>query len=115
MSKEELVASYDKLSEDEKKALVEIIQDQSESPADEVSKAEDVVSAKPEVTEDTTEEEEEGLSLKSRRFGRKKNTAKESKADTSTEGTADAINPEDEGGLLARMRELQKNCGGFKK
>lgn len=115
LSKEELVASYDKLSEDEKKALVEIIQDQSESPADEVSKAEDVVSAKPEVTEDNTEEEEEGLSLKSRRFGRKKNTAKESKADTSIEGTADAINPEDEGGLLARMRELQRNCGGPKK
>jgi hypothetical protein len=111
LSKEELVASYDKLSEDEKKALVEIIQDQSESPAEEVSKAEDVVSAKPEVTEDTTEEEEEGLSLKSRRFGgRKKAGAK--KADTSAEATADAINPEDNGGLLARMRELQKNCGG---
>lgn len=111
LSKEELVASYDKLSEDEKKALVEIIQDQSESPAEEVSKAEDVVSAKPEVTEDTTEEEEEGLSLKSRRFGgRKKAGAK--KADTSAEATADAINPEDNRGLLARMRELQKNCGG---
>lgn len=49
----------------------------------------------------TYEEEEEGLSLKSRRFGRR-NAKKEVKADSSTEGTADAISDAYEGDTDAR-------------
>lgn len=118
LSDEELTASFDRMSEDEKAAIVEALQDQSETPAAEITKTDEIISSKPEITEAPAEEEEEGLSLKGgKRFGlgRKKAAQTESKVDTSDEGTAQAINPNDAGSLRSRLEELQKACGGKKK
>lgn len=60
------------------------------------------------------EEEEEGLSLKSKRFGIGKKKAAAKPADTSTEATNDAIAPSDPNSLKNRLEELKKNCGGKK-
>ena len=84
----DLVASFDKMTDAEKEAIVEAIQDQSETPAAEAQvKAEDISSAKPDITESDEEEEEEGLSLKSRRFGRRKNSEDTLKDDSDSEGS----------------------------
>ena len=109
LSDAELVASFDKMSEDEKVAIVDAIQDQSETPSVEISKSDEIINSKPEITEAPAEEEEEGLSLKGKRFGKKKATKP---ADTSEETTA-KIDPENS--LRARLKELEKACGGKKK
>lgn len=111
LSNEELVASFDKMTDAEKQAIVEAIQDQSETPATDVPVKEgDITSAKPEGTDTNTFEEEEEGGLKRRgRLGRRSQSV-----DTSLEATADAINPEDKGGMLNRLRDLEKGCGGRK-
>jgi hypothetical protein len=111
LSNEELVASFDKMTDIEKQAIVEAIQDQSETPAtDAPVKEGDITSAKPEGTDINTFEEEEEGGLKRRgRLGRRSQSV-----DTSLEATADAINPEDKGGMLNRLRDLEKGCGGRK-
>jgi hypothetical protein len=111
LSNEELVASFDKMTDAEKQAIVEAIQDQSDAPAtDAPIKEGDITSAKPEGTDINTFEEEEEGGLKRRgRLGRRSQSV-----DTSLEATADAINPEDKGGMLNRLRDLEKGCGGRK-
>lgn len=102
----ELVASFDKMTDAEKEALVEAIQDQAETPAAEVeTKAEQIVDAKPEVTVEEEEEEEGGFSKKGR-LGRRNRATKEQ----SSEETAQAINPSDNNGLLNRLKELENAC-----
>jgi len=110
-----LVASFDRMSDAEKEAIVEAIQDQSESPATtgEV-KAGDIASAKPDIVEETAEEEEEGgFSRRGSRFGLGRKKA--ATPAPSAEETAQAINPEDKGGLLNRLKDLENACGGPKK
>lgn len=104
------------MSEDEKAAIVEALQDQSETPAaDRETKPDAIIDTKPEVKETPeVEEEEEGLSLKSKRFGIGKKKAATKPADTSTEATNDAIAPSDPNSLKNRLEELKKNCGGKK-
>ena len=117
LSDDELTASFDKMTEDEKAAIVEALQDQSTTPGTEITKTEEIINSKPEITEAPAEEEEEGLSLKGgKRFGlkRKSSPASESKVDTSPEATAQAINPQDPNSLKNRLDELRKNCGGKK-
>ena len=112
LNDEDLVASFDKMSEAEKEAIIEAIQDQSEAPATTGElKADDIASAKPEAAEDTFEEEEQGLSLKGGRFGRRKTATQAPTA----EETAQAINPNDKSGLLNRLKDLENACGGKKK
>ena len=107
----ELLADFGKMTEAEKETLVEAIQDQSEAPAKEEVKAEEIVDAKPEM--ETTEDEEEGMGgrPKGGRLGRRRATARE----TSTESTMEAISPNDSRSLKAKMEELEKACGGKKK
>ena len=116
LSDEALTASFDRMSEDEKTAIVEALQDQSETPAvDKETKPNDILDTKPTATETSEmEEEEEGLSLKSKRFGIGKKKAAAKPADTSTEATNDAIAPTDPNSLKNRLEELKKNCGGKK-
>lgn len=114
LSDAELTASFDRMSEAEKEAIVEAIQDQSQTPSTEISKSDEIINSKPEITEvPATDEEEEGLSLKGKRFGlgRKKATTKP--VDTSAEETTAQIDPENS--LRNRAEEHEKNCGGRKK
>lgn len=64
LSGDKLVASFDRMSEDEKAALVEQIQDQSDTPGEEIAGSDDIVSGKP-VVEDASDgyEEDEGYSF----------------------------------------------------
>jgi hypothetical protein len=116
LSDEALTASFDKMSEDERAAIVEALQDQSETPAaDRETKPDSIIDTKPTATETSeAEEEEEGLSLKSKRFGIGKKKAAAKPADTSTEATNDAIAPTDPNSLKNRLEELKRNCGGKK-
>ena len=112
LSNEELVASFDRMTDAEKQAIVEAIQDQSETPATDAPVNEgDITSAKPEGTESNTfeEEDEEGGFRRRGRLGRRRQSV-----DTSPEATADAINPEDSGSMLNRLKDLEKACGGRK-
>lgn len=111
LSNEELVASFDKMTDAEKQAIVEAIQDQSETPATDAPINEgDIASAKPEGTDTNIfEEEEEGGLRRRGRLGKRSQSV-----DTSPEATADAINPEDKGGLLNKLKDLEKACGGRK-
>jgi hypothetical protein len=104
------------MSEDEKAAIVEALQDQSETPAtDRETKPDDILDTKPTATETSeVEEEEEGLSLKSKRFGIGKRKATAKPIDISTEVTNDAIAPADPSSLKNRLDELRRNCGGKK-
>ena len=120
LSDKELVASFDLMSEAEKESIVEALQDQSEHPSAEITKADEIINSKPEITEapEVEEEEEEGLSLKSKRFGLKRRqatTQAENKTDTSPEATAEAIDPANPNSLKSRLEELQRACGGKKK
>jgi hypothetical protein len=113
LSNEELVASFDKMTDAEKQAIVEAIQDQSDTPATDFPVKEgDITSAKLENTDANTfeEEEEEGGFKRRGRLGRRGLNV-----DTSSEATADAINPEDKGGMLNRLKDLEKACGGRKR
>lgn len=117
LSKEELTASYEKLTEEEKKALVEIIQDQSDNPTGEITTSDQVIDAKPEVTEDVESEEEEGGFRKKGKLGRRRiRSENNNSTDSETKSvglaeTLDAIVPNDERGLLEKMRELNERCG----
>lgn len=110
----ELIASFDKMTDAEKEAIVEAIKDQNSNPTTTGElKAEDIASAKPEAAEISSEEEEEGgFSRKGKRFGRRKATAQ---VEHSAEETAQAINPNDKGGLLNRLKDLEQACGGHVK
>lgn len=117
LSDKELTASFDLMSEAEKESIVEALQDQSETPSKEITKTDEIINSKPEISETPAEEEEEGLSLKGgKRFGLKRKTTptSESKVDISPEGTVEAINPSDPISLKNRLDELRKNCGGKK-
>ena len=108
LSDEQLVASFDRMTDTEKEAIVEAIQDQSQTPAAEVTKTDEIIDSKPEITQSDEEEEEGGRSRKGRLGRRKANT------NTSDEATAQAINPEDSNGLLNRLTDLKNACGGKK-
>ena len=111
----DLTASFERMSADEKANIIDAIQDQSETPSEEATKTDDIIEAKPEIVEDDiNEEEEEGLSLRGKKLGLGRKLSTKAKVDTSTEGTTEAINPNDEGGLLARIKELKNACGGKK-
>lgn len=109
LNNKELIASFDRMTDAEKQTIVEAIQDQSEIPATDVPVNEgDITNAKPEGTDiHNFEEEEEGGLRRRGRLGRRSQSV-----DTSSEITADAINPEDKGGILNRLRDLEKGCGG---
>lgn len=106
-----LDASYEKMTDDEKKSIVEAIHEQNDNVITDTPRIEDLVETKPEQTQSEISEEDEGLgfSLKGKRFGKRK--SRES-VDTSTEGTAEAINPNDRTGLRSRLEELERACGG---
>ena len=109
LSKEELTASYEKLSEEDKKALVEIIQDQSENPAkDKEITTDNIVAAQPEVAEEEQEKEEGGFSRKGKLGKRKKTTSEK----PSTEEILHALNPKEESDFINKLEELKKGCGG---
>ena len=98
LNDEQLVASFDKMTDTEKEALVEAIQDQSETPATEITNADEIVTSKPEIEQSpANEEEEEGGRSRRGRLGRRQQQA-----------------PEDTDGLLNRLNELKNACGGNK-
>lgn len=113
---EALTASFDKMTAEEKQAIVEAIKEQDETaaPSEETIQPE-VLGVKPEVAEEAEEESpaENGLgSLGAFLAGLKPNQSEESSedsaVDTTPEGTANAIDGENS--LLARLRELQEAC-----
>ena len=93
-----IVASFDKMTDTEKEAIVEAIQDQSETPATEITNADEIVTSKPEREQSPAdEEEEEGGRSRRGRLGRRQQQA-----------------PEDTDGLLNRLNDLKNACGGKK-
>lgn len=116
LSDEQLVASFDKMSDSEKELVVEAIQDQSNTPTSEITSTDAIVDSKPETTETTVDNsDEEGLSLKGKRFGLKRRKAGTTSqtVDTSAEGTLQQIAPEKS--MKASIEELKRGCGGKKK
>lgn len=117
LSKEALTASYDKLSEEDKKALVEIIRDQSEDPSSTSElKPSDVVAAEPEISKTEEEEEEEGGRPKRKGIGRKINSVRQpTTQEAPVEEALKAVDSESKTGFLNKVEELKNNCGGRKK
>lgn len=107
LSDEQLVADFDNMTDAEKEAIVEAIQDQSDNPNTEIKNADDIVTSKPEIDESTQDDEEGGFSRRGK-LGRRSNA----KSAPVTEETLDSINPQDPNGLLARMKDLKNSCGG---
>ena len=98
LNDEQLVASFDKMTDTEKEAIVEAIQDQSETPATEITKADEIVDSKPEIEQTPAdEEEEEGGRSRKGKLGRRQQQA-----------------TEDSDGLLNRLKDLKDACGGKK-
>ena len=111
LSDEKLVASFDKMTNAEKQAIVEAIQDQSETPGEEITRVEDIVSSQPEIEERRdTADEEDGWDVD----GELSIFSEESEGNEESplEEILDAVAPEDENGLLAKMKKLRKDCGG---
>ena len=106
------------MSEAEKESIVEALQDQSETPEEEITKTDEIINSKPEISETSTEEEEEeGLSLKGgKRFGigRKKSTSQEKNLDTSLEATLNVADPNNPNSLRNKLKDLKDACGGKK-
>jgi hypothetical protein len=117
LSKEALTASYDKLSEEDKKALVEIIRDQSEDPSSTSEiKPSDVVAAEPELSKTEEEEEEEGGRPKRKGIGRRINSVRQpTTQEAPVEEALKAVDSESKTGFLNKVEELKNNCGGRKK
>ena len=98
LTDEQLVASFDKMTDAEKEAIVEAIQDQSETPAAEITKTDEIITSKPKIEQPTAdEEEEEGGRSRRGRLGRRQQQ-----------------NSEDTDGLLNRLKDLKDACGGQK-
>jgi hypothetical protein len=116
LSKEALTASYDKLSEEDKKALVEIIRDQSEDPSSTSEiKPSDVVAAEPELSKTEEEEEEEGGRPKRKGIGRRINSVRQpTTQEAPVEEALKAVDSESKTGFLNKVEELKNNCGGRK-
>ena len=111
LSDAQLVASFEKMTDAEKESIVEAIQDQNDTPATTAEvKSEDIADAKPENITVEEEEEEGGRSRKGR-LGRRKSSNSTAE---SLEEVAQAINPKDKNGLLNRLEDLEKACGGKK-
>lgn len=96
LTDDQLVASFDKMTDAEKEAIVEAIQDQSATPAGEITKAGEIINTNP-GTEESPADEEEGGRSRGGRLGRRPAQA-----------------PEDTNGLLNRLTDLKNACGGKK-
>jgi hypothetical protein len=106
LTPEEMEVIYDKMTEDERAAIVEAIQDQSQNPAsDDEVKADDIVSAKPEGVAEEQGEEEETHSLKTKR----RRPTRRQHSDSSDSKVANTI--DDTQGIPHDIEEQQKNCG----
>ena len=99
LTDEQLVASFDKMTDTEKESIVEAIQDQSETPATEITKTDEIITSKPEIEQSPADEEEdEGGRSRRGRLGRRQQQ-----------------NSEDTDGLLNRLKDLKDACGGRSK
>lgn len=106
LTPEEMEVSYDKMTEDERAAIVEAIQDQSQNPAgDGEVKAGDIVSTKPEGVAEEQEDGEETHSLKTRR----RRPTRRQPSDSSDGDVANTI--DNTRGIQHDIEEQQKNCG----
>jgi len=115
LSDEKLVASFDKMVDAEKEAIVEAIQDQSDTPAETITSTEEIVNSQPIIQEQKMSPADEGLGFdvnSDTSFLDEQGGTEEVRVDDSPEGTADAVNPNDEDGFLARIKKLKKDCGG---
>lgn len=116
----ELIASYDKMTDDEKASLVEAIQDQSNDNSDVPDSIDDIKSAVPEGTDNTEQktsfDDEAGGDVFPEDFNifgtDDSEGSDDGKADTSAEGTADSI--DNTSGLKADEREHEEACRGPK-
>lgn len=98
LTDEQLVVSFDKMTDAEKESIVEAIQDQSDTPAAEITKTDEIITSKPEIEQSPAdEEEEEGGRSRRGRLGRRQQPAQE-----------------DTDGLLNRLKDLKDACGGKK-
>ena len=91
------------------------MQDQSETPAAEITKTDEIINSKPDIVENTAEEEEGLLSNIGDNFSLFDEEPGTTTVDTSDEATLDAISPQDPSSLKNRLKELEKACGGKKK
>lgn len=114
LSDAQLTASYDKMTDAEKSAIVEAIKEQTENPAMEVElKTEDVTSAKPDVadmTESSNETRENVLDFDDLLSFMGDEIQSEVTTPT-LEDTLNAISPEDSRSLTERMKDHEEGCG----
>lgn len=114
----QLIASYDKMTDEEKESLVEAIQDQTDDADDAPESKEDIETAVPEGTDNTDEktsfDDEAGGDVFPENFSifgtddSDSSSDDDSKVDTSDEGTADSI--DNTSGLKADEREHNDAC-----
>ena len=108
---EQLQASLEKMTADEKAALVEAIQDQSDAPSNTVTSTDDIVGSqvevKPEVKDTTYDNGEEELDNDLSFL-----SEDEEGGETVTEEQALEDIPSEEMGIQARIEQNKKDCGG---
>lgn len=115
LSDEQLTASFDKMTEDEKAAIVEAIQDQSQNPNNEITKTDEVISGRPEESESfTNDEAEEGGRPGGGRFSIAESSETSENntesTDSTTEKVLQAVAPENS--LRDQLNKLKMHCGG---
>jgi hypothetical protein len=88
------------MTDAEKESIVEAIQDQSETPATEITKTDEIITSKPEIEQSPTDEEEEGARPRRGKLGRLGRRQQQISEDTE--------------GLLNRLNDLKNACGGKK-
>lgn len=108
----DLIASYEKMTDIEKQSLVEAIEQQAEHPTTETPSADNIITTKPEGTDDikssNTVNYEAGDFGIDNNFNLFEDDEAESNVDTSTEGTADSI--DNTQGLKKDMRDHEEAC-----
>lgn len=107
LSDDALTASFDKMTDVEKQAIVEAVQDQSDSPSTEIQSTDEIIDAKPQIEETQKEEGEEGGRSRKGRLGRRNNSAKEH----STTDITNNIDSESESNIKVQIEENKKDCG----